>query len=257
MRFKLVLTVQSEYSGNILPVSYQYELSSCIHRLLTEDRTAYEQWLGINGFLPEMNTQYKLMSVSNFYIPKIKVEEDRLYVLAKRVQLWISTLPERGTEEFFQKIFLEREILIGDRRSQVGFKIDALVKSNPVEYTETMTYLSLSPIVITCMRANRSFEYVGPDSPDYEQLLLRSILDKYRYFYGKEFPFDADLKFELIAPPKRKGIFIKRFTREESKVIGYMCKFHLTLHPVLQQLIHNTGLGDKISLGFGCIEIYE
>ena len=53
MRFKLVLSVQTELSGNILPVSYQYELSSCVHRILTEDRGAYEQWLGMNGFLPE------------------------------------------------------------------------------------------------------------------------------------------------------------------------------------------------------------
>ena len=57
MRFKLVLSVQTELSGNILPVSYQYELSSCVHRILTEDRGAYEQWLGMNGFLPEMNTR--------------------------------------------------------------------------------------------------------------------------------------------------------------------------------------------------------
>ena len=35
MRFKLVLSVQTELSGNILPVSYQYELSSCVHRILT------------------------------------------------------------------------------------------------------------------------------------------------------------------------------------------------------------------------------
>lgn len=39
--------------------------------------------VGYEWFLPEMNTRYKLLSVSNFYIPKIKVEEDRLYVLAK------------------------------------------------------------------------------------------------------------------------------------------------------------------------------
>ena len=257
MRFKLVLSVQTELSGNILPVSYQYELSSCVHRILTEDRGADEQWLGMNGFLPEMNTRYKLLSVSNFYIPKIKVEEDRLYVLAKRVQLWISTLPERGSEEFIRRAFQGRDILVGDRKSQVAFKIDEIYKSEPVEYTETMTYLSLSPIVVSCMRTNRSFEYIGPESPDYEELLLHTILEKYSYFYGKDFPYESNFKFELIAPPKRKGIFIKRFTREESKVIGYMCKFRLTLHPVLQQLIHNTGLGDKISLGFGCIEIYE
>ena len=37
MRFKLVLSVQADLAGNVLPVSYQYELSSCVHRILTED----------------------------------------------------------------------------------------------------------------------------------------------------------------------------------------------------------------------------
>ena len=61
-------------------------------------------------------------------------------------------------------------------------KIDEIYKSEPVEYTETMTYLSLSPIVVSCMRTNRSFEYIGPESPDYEELLLHTILEKYSYF---------------------------------------------------------------------------
>ena len=156
MRFKLVLSVQSEVATQRSTVSYQYELSSCVHRILTEDSVAYEQWLGMNGFLPEMNTRYKLLSVSNFYIPKIKVEEDRLYVLAKKVQLWISTLPERGSEAFIRGAFEGRNILVGDRKSQVAFKIDEIFKSEPVEYKETMTYLSLSPIVVSCMRANHS-----------------------------------------------------------------------------------------------------
>ncbi|WP_455499107.1 CRISPR-associated endoribonuclease Cas6 [Coprobacter sp.] len=257
MRFKLIFTVKSEYSGNVLPVSYQYELSSCIHRMLTGNKELYEQWLRINGFLPEMNIRYRLFSISNFYIPKIKVEADRLFILAKRVQLWISCLPERCTEEFINTLFAGKSLLIGDRHTQVELQVDDIIKTDVKTYPETISYLSLSPIVFVHVRANRSVEYISPDIPGYNEILLNHILEKYRYFYGKDFTGDTNFNFELLTEPKRKGIFIKRFTRDESKIIGYMYKFKLTLHPVLHQLIHNTGLGDKVNLGFGCIEILE
>lgn len=257
MRFKLILTVKSEYSGNVLPVSYQYELSSCIHRMLTGNKELYEQWLRMNGFLPEMNIRYRLFSISNFYIPKIKVEADRLFILAKRIQLWISCLPERCTEEFINTLFAGKSLLIGDRHTQVELQVDDIIKTEIKTYPETINYLSLSPIVFIHVRANRSIEYISPDVHGYDEILLNHILDKYRYFYGKDFAGDTNFSFELLSEPKRKGIFIKRFTRDESKIIGYMYKFRLTLHPVLHQLIHNTGLGDKVNLGFGCIEILE
>ena len=117
MRFKLILTVNSEHS----PVSYQYEFSSCIHRILTDNKELYEQWLRMNGFLPEMSVKYRLLSISNFYIPKIKVETDRLFILSKRVQLWISCLPERGTEDFIKALFCRKNFV--DRRSSYSSRI--------------------------------------------------------------------------------------------------------------------------------------
>ena len=257
MRFKLILTVNSEHSGNVLPVSYQYELSSCIHRILTDNKELYEQWLRMNGFLPEMSVKYRLLSISNFYIPKIKVETDRLFILSKRVQLGISCLPERGTEDFIKALFAGKILLIGDRHTQVELQVDDIIKTDMDSYPETLSYLSLSPIVFVHVRPNRSIEYVSPYTPGYGEVLLNHILEKYRHFYGKDFSDNMNFNFELLSEPKRKGIFIKRFTKEESKIIGYMYKFKLTLHPVLHQLIHNTGLGDKVNLGFGCIEILE
>lgn len=108
MRFKLILSVRSDSYGNVLPVSYQYELSSCIYRKLRECPELYRNWLGMNGFFPEYDMKYRLFSISNFYIPKIKVEQDRLFVLARRIQMWISFLPERGTEEFVNTLLKEK-----------------------------------------------------------------------------------------------------------------------------------------------------
>ena len=118
MRFKIVLLVRSEIYGNVLPVSYQFELSSCIYRKITENKTRYNDWLRKNGFEQDRNLRHKLFSLSNFYIPKIKVEEDRLFVLARKVQLWISFLPERETKEFVTELFRDQYLLIGDRSEE-------------------------------------------------------------------------------------------------------------------------------------------
>lgn len=254
MRFKLILSVKADRFGSVLPVSYQYELSSCIYRKLSDNMDLCATWLSQNGFEPRLNARYRLFSLSNFYIPRIRVEEDRLHILARRVQLWISFLPERGTEELLRTIFSGQSLLIGDRYSKVEFTVDDIVRIEAPDYQYTMEYLSLSPLVFSNVH-EIGIEYLSPDAPQYCDVMIKSILDKYEYFYHKPFPADElRFGFELITAPKRKGIFIKRYTANESKTIGYMYKFRLTLNPVLQHLIYNTGLGEKINLGFGCIE---
>ncbi|MEG1615394.1 MAG: CRISPR-associated endoribonuclease Cas6 [Bacteroidales bacterium] len=255
MRFKIVLLVRSEAFGNVLPVSYQFELSSCIYKKLTENRQQYSEWLGLNGFAEDKNLKHKLFSLSNFYIPKIKVEEDRLHVLARKVQLWISFLPERGTKEFIENIFSNQTLLIGDRKTQVEFQVESIEENLKVDFSKSIEYLSLSPIVVSNLRQNKSIEYIGPEDPNYSESLLTILLDKYQHFYGKKFPYIPECSFELLSPAKRKGIFIKRFTGDETKIIGYMYKFRFKTHPVLQHLLYNTGLGDKVGLGFGCVEM--
>ena len=257
MRFKLVLSVKADRYGAVLPVSYQYELSSCIHRRLSDNMDLCATWLSRNGFLPELSTRYRLFSLSNLYIPRIRVEEDRLYILARKVQLWISFLPERGTEELVRQIFLGQTLLIGDRYSKVEFFVEDIQQLEDPHYQDTMEYLSLSPLVFFNVHEN-GIEYIGPGVPEYCDVMLDTILDKYEYFYRKEFPYDELIyRFDLLTPPKRKGIFIKRYTADESKTIGYMYKFRLTLNPVLHKLIYNTGLGEKVNLGFGCIEVHK
>lgn len=257
MRFKLVLLVQPQIFGSTLPVSYQYELSSCIHKKMMANFDLYQNWLNLNGFVSDNYLRHRLFSLSNFYIPKIKVEIDRLNILAKRIQLWISLLPERGTAEYVQSIFAEQDLCIGDKKSQVLFTVESITEIPEPCFEKQMQYLSLSPIVFSSTRSNNSIEYIGPDDPGYQQALFQSLLEKYRFFYGKELSPNTEFQFEINTPPKRKGIFIKRFTPEESKVIGYMYKFTLTTDPAIHKLLYNTGFGEKINLGFGCTEVLK
>ena len=126
MRFKLVLSVKSESFGSVLPVSYQYELSAAVYRRIRENFELYLHWLSSNGFAPIDDCRNRLFSFSNLYIPRIRVEYDRLHILVKRVQMWISFLPVRGTHEFVKQLFSGETFVLGDRRSRVELEVEAL-----------------------------------------------------------------------------------------------------------------------------------
>ncbi len=255
MRFKLILSVKAESFGNVLPVSYQYELSAAVYRRFRENMDSYLSWLSSNGFAPVDDCRNRLFSFSNLYIPRIRVENDRLHILVKKVQMWISFLPVRGTREFVEKLFLGATFVLGDRRSRVELAVDEIVDCPVPEFGREAEYLALSPIVFMVARSNRSMEYIGPDNPDYATCFYRAILGKYEKIFGRPFKGDTGFSFQLLSEPKRKGIFMMRFTPEESKVIGYMYKFRLSMEPILHQIMYETGVGEKINLGFGCVEI--
>lgn len=253
MRFKLILAVKSRSYGNVLPVSYQYELSACIYHRLTGNKEAYREWVGFNGFEPSDHIRQRILSVSNLYIPRIKVEGDRLQILAPKVQLWVSLLPERYTEAYIESMLGGEIFTIGDRVSKVEFQVIHIERCAEPQLATTSCYISLSPIVFTEIN-NHCVRYISPEDSGYEKVVLQSLLSKYEFFYGKEFPYETSCSIELISPPKRKGIYIKRFTDREVKVIGYMYKFKLTTHPILHKLMYCVGFGEKVNLGFGCIE---
>ena len=251
----LVLSVKSESFGSVLPVSYQYELSAAVYRRIRENFELYLHWLSSNGFAPIDDCRNRLFSFSNLYIPRIRVEYDRLHILVKRVQMWISFLPVRGTHEFVKQLFSGETFVLGDRRSRVELEVEDIVECPAPEFGEEAEYLALSPIVFMVARPNRSMEYVGPDYPGYADCFYRSVLGKYEKIFGRPFDGDTGFSWSLLSEPKRKGIFMMRFTPEESKVIGYMYKFKLSMSPILHQIMYETGIGEKVNLGFGCVEI--
>ncbi len=257
MRCKIVLNVRPESTGNILPVSYQYELVSCIYKKLTYNYNKFVNWLYLNGYNETIIQKYKLFSVSNFYIPKIKVTGDRLEILTRKIQFWISFLPDKGTMNYVNNVLLNQVIVIGDTISKVEFEIESITEYGVDDFYPTMEYLSLSPIVVTVIRRNKSIGYLSPEDNFYSEYLINHLLDKYQMIYGEEFPYDPNYNFTLLSLPKRRGIYIKRFTHQESKVIGYMYKFRMSMHPILHKLMYSTGIGDKIGLGFGCIELLD
>ena len=172
MRLKITLEVLPLVSGNILPISYQFELASAFNRLIMSNMQAYEKWLFDNGLQPIDNIRQKVYSLSNLYVPKVYVVGDRLYINVPRIQFWVSFLPEVETRKFLTQQLLDKQFSIGDSKSAVAFKIIAIDDISPVIFTEIMEYQSISPIVVKALRQNNSLDYLSPDNQFFSQFMI-------------------------------------------------------------------------------------
>ncbi len=257
MRLKITLEVLPLVSGNILPISYQFELASAFNRLIMSNMQAYEKWLFDNGLQPIDNIRQKVYSLSNLYVPKVYVVGDRLYINVPRIQFWVSFLPEVETREFLTQQLLDKQFSIGDSKSAVAFKIIAIDDISPVIFTEIMEYQSISPIVVKALRQNNSLDYLSPDNQFFSQFMIEELIDRWESFYKRSYDGDRTFQFTLLMQPRRKAVSIFTDTPHFQKVVGYMLKFRLQMSPVLQEFAYICGLGDDIGYGFGYVELLK
>lgn len=258
MRFKIVLDVNHGVSGSTLPISYQLELSAAVNRLLTSDQVCYDNWLRQNNLDPELPLRMKVYSLSNLYIPNIVVTGNRLTIRAKRVQFWISFLPEQGTEDYVRNALMSQVFSIGDRISRVQFVVSDIQAVSPVtEFKETMDYISMSPVTVMAYDAENRIVYLSPDDQDFLPFLVDGILERYELYYGK--PYEGDIRpaIHYLDAPRRKMISINSMTPKQYRVVCYMLRFRLTLPPELQHFAYVAGIGDKINYGFGYLELRD
>lgn len=257
MRYKISLEILADRHGNILPISYQFEMVTAISNLLMADRELYQNWLKQNGFSSDPSLLSKYYSISNLYIPKIFVNGDRLHINVPRIQFWISFLPNKDTEQLLMTTLLQKEITIGDEKSAVTFVISDIQTVSPVQFRPVMEYQTLSPMVIVGLRPNQTIEYLNPRSLYYSKFMIDELIERYEMIYNRAYRGDRRYLMELIMPERRKAVTVYTDTPQQQKVVGFMMKFRLSLDPELQELAYTLGLGDKIDLGFGYIELLK
>jgi CRISPR-associated endoribonuclease Cas6 len=254
MPFKLSLTIDSQSFGNRLPINYQYELSAWIYKIIAQGDEQYAEWLHENGF-SEKHRKIKLFVFSNLYSPDIKVDRDRLILCSDKASFYLSLLPEKSTEVFIKGLFKEQEFTLGDRISKVQFRVQQVEMFPSPDFSESYVYKTLSPVVISVGRENNKYPlYASPEREDYGQLVIYNLIEKYKLFYQKEYEGAMSFKFELLSPIRAKLIRIKAGTKEETAVKGFVFMFRLDADKELLKVMYEAGMGEKGSLGFGCVE---
>jgi CRISPR-associated endoribonuclease Cas6 len=257
MKFLINLSVDSVCFGNILPVNYQYELSSYIYRTLTRSNYTYSEWLHQNGFVAN-SKQFRLFSFSNLLLPNFKIVADRLSINSLKCGLIISFLPEKNTHEFVRGLFKDQQFSIGDQQSKVAFVVSEIEMLAEPDFTVDHQFVTLSPVCITRKetKSNRII-YEMPESDYAKKALLMNLKNKYAAFYEKGFDSNEQFDLKLLSNPHSKLIGIKTNTAQQTRVKGYHFNFALQADPAILHTMYHAGLGEKNAIGFGHIETKE
>jgi CRISPR-associated endoribonuclease Cas6 len=263
MQFKI--TFQVEQPGQLLPLSYQYELSSWIYKLIGDADSEFAEFLHQQGYA-EGAKRFKLFTFSNLYVPKFEIQGDRMKVLCPEISFLASFLVPQAAQDMIMGLFNNQRLRLGDKISQVDLSVRGAEMSRLPELQGTAFRLrTLSPVLVGRPQ-NRPdgklmHDYLHPGDEEYASYFFKNLLDKYRSAHNhglvEEIDLEAPLAFRLRSEnPKRRGIRIKAFTPGETKLIGYDFDFELQAPAALARLGLLAGFGGENALGFGAAKVW-
>jgi CRISPR-associated endoribonuclease Cas6 len=259
MQFKIAL--QCLDPQPTLPLSYQYELSAWIYRVIENADSDFAAYLHQRGHQTPQRKSFKLFCFSQLDVPRRRIEGDRLHIESREASLLIGFYMDRTAEEFVRGLFQEQKFTLGDRASRASFSVKT-VEMRPPNLPASGVPVHIrtrSPLVIARKREGRPDEYLHPDDPDFGRLLFLNLLEKYRAATGHEPPrfWDAaQFGFRVVGgEPRSQLITLKSGKAAETRVRGYRFDFGLDAPRELVELGLLAGFGRMNAEGFGCGEI--
>ncbi len=269
MRIKLSL--KQVRTNQLIPINYQYALSSFIYRTIETSDNEYSKWLHEKGFMSG-SKKFKMFTFSKLYLPDSEVTDlyDKKYLKIKgeKAELIVGMLSNKTMENFIIGMFENKKLKIFDRNLESEFHITTVELIPEPVFAGEMTFRTISPIVISKKSEHNgkvSETYMSPDDKDYSEYFIRSLEGKLLALVENniDINFLGDFKLEYDKPcidsfeasgnVKSKLITIKEDSLEESKVKGFYFGFKLKGNPAVMKLGYEAGFGKLCSQGFGCV----
>lgn len=265
---RIKLSLRTEIAG-WLTLNYQYQLAAAIYNILSQSSPEYSAFLHDHGYLGADGKLRKLFTFSRLQLYNGGGRQGDFLRLSihTRAELFISS---PMINEFIQHLvvglFTNQKINIESKEKQASFRIERIeVLPNP-EFTETCRFLALSPIVLTTAANTSSgmqMYYYRPFDEGISEAVRASLLKKHETIYNAP-PENTDLTFTIDCDYiTRKGgqdkvsklIHIKEGHEDETRVKAFLCPFYLSGSKGLMLTAWDCGLGDKTSMGFGCVDL--
>ena len=269
MRFQLTLTCEPP---QYLPFNYQYPLSAWIYKTFNEGDPAFAEWLHSQGYT-NGNHHYKLFTFSWLQIPKVRpMPEQQCLAIDSDTVSFVFSLPMEDAAETFIKGLFQRQLCdIGVGSLRARFRVQQVEKLPAPEFGSAASFRCLSPIVLSRPHTEHGklkAKYLSPEDEGYQQQLINNLIQRYqtavKYQYQANAPDyellndpnNHDFAFELLSKPRSKLVTVKEKTAKATKLKGYQFHFRLTAPRALLQFAYDAGIGEKGSLGFGCVGVH-
>lgn len=254
MRFKLTLNRTGR--ERMIPMDYQYFLSSWIYKVIGEADPEFSKFLHTDGYVSGCR-KFKLFNYSplDFGKPRLWKEKCLFEILGDQLSLYVSFYLAEAAEKFIIGLFNNQTAYIGDRFNGLDLIVTRVVRIPEPVLTETMAYRAISAVVVSVKNdTNRYAQYLSPVANQYQDLLRLNLLNKYNAINPDRMLDYFDFEFELKGEPRSKLVTLKANTPGESKLRGFIFDFAITCPVEIHQLILSSGLGEKNSMGFGWVK---
>ena len=204
------------------------------------------------------NKQFKLFTFSELKLPKYQRYEDRFVLQGNTLGLTISFYADEAMKNFVTGLFEQQTFFIRDKKSRVDFKVAFVeVQQEPI-FKEQMRFRAVSPICVTQhVEGRKHASYLSPTVPQYSDLFFKNLIHKYQAAKPDAPTFNLDdLSFRLYSErPKSRLLHIKDFSKEATKVRGFLYDFKVSAPSKLLAFGYAAGFGEKNSSGFGCVKV--
>lgn len=261
MRFQLTLSVKR---GSMLPLNYQYPLSSWIYKCINQSDGKFASYLHEKGYPGnKAGKPFKFFTFSKIQVSQKDIYQDRMVVLSNEIKLIVSFLIEGTAEHFIRGAFQNQHVGIGDQKSQMDFEI-VRIEVKPAAINETVHVRTISPIVISqpvLKNSKMQAKFLAPTDAGYQEYFFNNLIRKYESYANYTGialtpTFQNDMKFELHKDKVlSRLIMIKSGTAAQTQIRGFDYSFSLTAPYELVRIGMLAGFGEKNSLGFGCGEV--
>ncbi len=261
MQFKISL-LNADFSYPILPINYQYPLSSALYKIMSKGNKEYAEFLHETGY----GKGYKLFTFSQIN-SLFKLKGDRLFLQSNELTFIVSFHLPQAMESFIKGLFQSETIDIADHTSKASFTVKSIESlPNPLQKYANNEIVSiplriLSPIVAGSKNEKDNYYFLSPEDPLFPESLVYNWRNKVATCYDEGTAQTAILLLEIIPtkyPFKSRLMAIKADTAEGTKIRGWL-NFTLkaTGEKRFVELLVNAGAGVYNAMGCGCVEVNE
>lgn len=257
MRLRLSLEHKPK---QILPLNYQYLISSWIYRTLGNADSDFARNLHEKGY-DFGGKRYKFFTFDSLQPQWYDIDKRaKTFILTKSPTiLELSFHIEDALQNFVVGLFKNQSFSLSSGKAfQADFKISGIELQPKPIFTTSMRFSLQTPLCISQDQKGEKYaQYLHPENEAYPTLLIQNLIRKQRALQlvsDKDTNYQIELPpihFQLLSTPKKSPRTIKGI-----KLIGYVFDFELSAPTELSELGYYAGFGEKnSSLGMGMANI--
>lgn len=257
MRFEIILQPRKEFFS--IPLNYNYPIMVNLYKMFFNGESEFADWLHSEGYRSDEVTskRSKLFTFSRLYTNKFQISDSILRTTG-RIRFYFSTPHlEKQIQTFINGALQTCSFNIYEGDIYTAFTIENIVSLAPPQFKFTQKYRLISPAVSSVKDDAGRVVYLQPQDEQAEFQLEQNLRWKYNLLHGHEYAGELKIEFDKGYLKGRnrvsKLIAIKAGKANETKVRGYYCPLMITAQPSMQQVAYDCGLGEKNSMGLGCI----